>query len=383
MSSEQKTSTAPSREAKAERSQSAKAERALTDRQLVEKCLKGDQQQWEKLYHQCQPRLRNAIEILLGLNSPDKYLVDEISARVWHALLRDECRLLALYDPQRDSTLDAFLMGLARIEIMRHNRAERRRQSHELIRGRRKLEEQILQTQKLESLAILTGGIAHDFNNLLTGILGHADLVRRDLAADAPGHENLHHIVTAAKRAAALTKQMLVYSGRERSLFEEVDLTGVIAQAVGGLQERAGHSIRVTWHQEGENLRLRGDTGQLGQILKTLVTNATEAFNGGGGTVRVSTGFRQCGSAYLAEAHLGGSLTPGRYVFLEVSDDGCGMDEATRAKVFDPFFTTKFAGRGLGLAAVLGIVRSHRGAVKVASHPDDGTTVTVLLPPAA
>ena len=161
MSSEQKTSTAPSREAKAERSQSAKAEPALTDRQLVEKCLKGDQRQWEKLYHRCQPRLRNAIEILLGLNSPDKYLVDEISARVWHALLRDECRLLALYDPQRDSTLDAFLMGLARIEIMRHNRAERRRQSHELIRGRRKLEEQRSHDWK-------AGALMNEFASTLT-----------------------------------------------------------------------------------------------------------------------------------------------------------------------------------------------------------------------
>jgi two-component system, cell cycle sensor histidine kinase and response regulator CckA len=247
---------------------------------------------------------------------------------------------------------------------------------------RRKLEEQLLQTQKLESLAILTGGIAHDFNNLLTGILGHADLVRRDLSANAAGRENLQQIVTAAKRAAALTKQMLVYSGRERTLFEEVDLTAAITQVVGALQERAGNAIRVLWHREGEDLRLQGDKGQLGQVLKTLVTNAVEAFNGRSGTVSVTTGRRQCDSGDLAEAQLGGSLTPGSYVFLEVSDDGCGMDEATRAKVFDPFYSTKFAGRGLGLAAVLGIVRSHRGAVKVVSHPDSGTTVTVLLPPA-
>lgn len=248
---------------------------------------------------------------------------------------------------------------------------------------RRKLEMQIQQAQKLESLGILAGGIAHDFNNLLMTILGHADLALLGLPAESPVRDDLEEIVAASHRAADLCRQMLAYSGKGQFVIESVDL-GKLVQEMAHLLLVSVSKKAVLQFHFGSNLpRVEADPSQLRQVIMNLVTNASEAIGDKSGFISVHTGVMECDRTYLEDTHLGESLPEGRYVFLEVSDTGCGMSEEMRAKVFDPFFSTKFAGRGLGLAAVLGIVRGHKGAIRIHSECGKGSTFRVLLPVAS
>ena len=242
------------------------------------------------------------------------------------------------------------------------------------------LERQIQRAQKLESLGVLAGGIAHDFNNLLMGVLGNADLALMDMSPVSPVRENLKAIETAAKRAADLARQMLAYSGKGRFVVEPIDI-GEVAKEIGHLLVASISKKAVLKFNLPENLpAIEADATQMRQIVMNLVTNASEALGDEEGIVSITTGVRDCDQGYLGGMFLDEGLPSGRYVFIEVADTGCGMDTATCANVFDPFFTTKFTGRGLGLAAALGIVRGHKGAVKVSSEPGRGTTFTVLFP---
>ena len=249
-------------------------------------------------------------------------------------------------------------------------------------RERRALEEKIQKTQKLESLGVLAGGIAHDFNNLLMGILGNADLALLRMPPESPGRPNVQAIDTAAQRAADLTNQLLAYSGAGRFVVERVDLNRLVEETAGLLRTVISKKVVLRFALAPDLPPVEADATQIRQVVMNLITNASEAIEDRNGMVTVSTGVLEADRAYLSGTYLDESLPEGRYVYLEVSDTGCGMDEETRARIFDPFFTTKFTGRGLGLAAVLGIVRGHGGAIKVYSEPGRGTSVKVLLPEA-
>jgi PAS domain S-box-containing protein len=233
--------------------------------------------------------------------------------------------------------------------------------------------------QKLESLGILAGGIAHDFNNLLTGILGNASLLLDAAAEGSFEAQSLGELVNAAERAAQLTRQMLAYSGRVKFVTNQI-VVGDEAREIAALV-RASIPKHVRVHFDlGENEpRIDGDKSQIQQLLMNLVINAAEAIGPEGGNVRISTRRQRLGKRtpgfYPAE-----ELPAGSYLVLEVQDDGHGMTDDTRARIFDPFFTTKFTGRGLGLAAALGIVRGHRGGITVESAPGAGTTFRICLP---
>jgi len=248
---------------------------------------------------------------------------------------------------------------------------------------RRNLEAQIQQAQKLESLGVLAGGIAHDFNNLLMGILGNADLTLMNLDPESPMHSTVQDIHTTAVRASELVRQMLAYAGKGRFVVERLDLGEIVKETTQLLEVSISKKATLKYDY-GENVPLiEGDATQLRQILMNLITNASDALEDKNGVITVRTGVRECDRAFLRQTYLDDGLPAGTYAFAEVSDDGKGMDAETRLRVFDPFFTTKFVGRGLGLAAVLGIVRSHRGAIDIRSEPGVGTTFRVLFAQAA
>lgn len=255
---------------------------------------------------------------------------------------------------------------------------ERKRAEEE----RHKLEEKILQTQKMESLGVLAGGIAHDFNNLLTSIVGYADLAMHDLSPLSPARETVSLLMASARRATDLTKQMLAYSGKGKFVIEVVQLSAVVEEMTHLLEVSISKKCVLKYHFAHELPPVEVDVTQLRQVIMNLIINASEAIGDRSGVIAITTGAMECDDRYLAESYLDEDLPAGFYVYLEVSDTGCGMDAQTRARIFDPFFSTKFTGRGLGLAAVLGIIRGHKGAIKVYSEVGKGTTFKVLLPAA-
>ncbi|MCH7599338.1 MAG: PAS domain S-box protein [Myxococcales bacterium] len=243
----------------------------------------------------------------------------------------------------------------------------------------RDLEAQMVNTQKLESLGVLAGGIAHDFNNLLTPIMGEASLVLDEVPLDSPLRKRLLKIRQAAERAAALTNQMLSYAGKGPLQLEQIDLSQLVEE-MGRLVESAVSGKTVLEFDLATELPpMEADSAQISQVVINLISNASEALSDGEGKINVRTGVVNLSKA-PAKAIFSENLNPGRHVYLEVTDTGCGMDAETTSKIFDPFFTTKFTGRGLGLAAVAGIVRGHRGAVEINSEPDVGTSFRVLFP---
>jgi len=248
---------------------------------------------------------------------------------------------------------------------------------------RRQMEAQVQHVQKLESLGILAGGIAHDFNNLLMVILGHADLAGSELEEAAPAREHLAEIEGAARRAADLCKQMLAYAGKGRFVVRSLDLQTLIEEMLYMLQVSISKKAVLKCHFADVLPAIEADPSQIRQVVMNLVINASEAIGERSGVISVSTGVVDCDEASLAETWLDDDLLPGTYVSLEVADTGCGMEREVLGRIFDPFYTTKFAGRGLGMAAVLGIIRGHRGAVTVSSEPGRGTTFKVLFPACA
>ncbi len=248
------------------------------------------------------------------------------------------------------------------------------------ITERRRLEAKIQQAQKLESLGVLAGGIAHDFNNLLMGVLGHADLAILEMAPEAPGRHNIEHIRTAALRAGDLCKQLLAYSGKGRFVILSIDLAKLVEEMTHLLEVSVSRRAVLKYEFAPHVPAIEGDPTQIRQVVMNLITNASEAIVGAAGLIVVRVKAVDVDEQYLDRTYLHESLPTGHYVCLEVTDNGCGMDAETRKRIFDPFFSTKFTGRGLGLAAVLGIVRGHRGALQVYSEQHRGTTFRILLP---
>jgi PAS domain S-box-containing protein len=258
---------------------------------------------------------------------------------------------------------------------------ERRNQEQE----RRALEIRMQQAQRLESLGVLAGGIAHDFNNLLTPILGESRLALGDLPTNSPLRERLERILRAAQRAAELTQKMLANAGAESPRAERVDVSALVDEMARLVDSRASDEVEIRYELIKDLPSVEGDAAQIGQVVTNLVTNALEALERGPAFVAIRTGQVELAEELPSQPPgLGEPLAPGHYVFVEVEDSGCGMDAETLARIFDPFFTTKFTGRGLGLAAVLGIVRSHEGGIEIDSRPGKGTRFRVLFPvPAA
>jgi len=251
------------------------------------------------------------------------------------------------------------------------------------ITGQKRAAENMRQTQKLESLGILAGGIAHDFNNLLVGIVGNASLALEDIRSDSPARQSIQEVVAAGKRAAELTQQMLAYSGRGRFVVDRIDLSKYIREVVPLIQAAIPRTVALQLALQENLPAIEADTSQIQQLVMNLVINGAEAIpEGKTGTVTIVTSQQQLDERHVREHESAaiGELKPGTYVLLEVRDTGSGMDEATKATIFDPFFTTKFTGRGLCLAAVLGIVRGHAGAIEVDSAPERGTVFRVLFP---
>ena len=251
------------------------------------------------------------------------------------------------------------------------------------ITERKLAEESIRQSQKLESLGVLAGGIAHDFNNLLTSILGNCNLGSMVLPEDSPALPYLDQIEKATLRAADLSRQMLAYAGKGKVVIQRVDLNRLVHEMTELLSVSLSKKALIRYDLAPVLPEIMADPTQMQQVAMNLVTNASEAIpEGVSGSITLRTGELMVEKNYMTVTSLPVGLTPGRYVTLEVSDTGCGMTPEVIAKIFDPFFTTKFTGRGLGLSALLGIVRSHGGALKVYSEPGRGTSMKVFLPSA-
>ena len=249
------------------------------------------------------------------------------------------------------------------------------------ITERKLAEEALRQAQKMESLGVLAGGIAHDFNNLLVAMLGQASLALTQLPPESSARAHVEKAVKAAERAADLTRQMLAYSGRGQFEKRPLNLNALIQENLHLFEVAVPKNVRLRSESAEPLPLIEGDVGQLQQVVMNLIINAAEAIGERPGTVTVTTGMQ----AVSAEddplwRYTGEPLVPGAYVVLEVSDDGSGMSAETQSKIFDPFFTTKFTGRGLGLAAVLGIVRGHGGGLSVDSEVGRGTRFRLFFP---
>jgi two-component system, cell cycle sensor histidine kinase and response regulator CckA len=248
----------------------------------------------------------------------------------------------------------------------------------------RELDRRLLHAQKLESLGLLAGGVAHDFNNLLAGILGQVGLARRRLHdKPAQADEALAQIEQLVRRAADFTKQLLTYAGRGQAQITEVDLGQLVEELRGMVEVMLPSGDALVFERHEQLPMVRGDRSQLQQVVMNLLTNAAEALGESGVKVVVRVAELDLGEDELRERYGRTDLAHGRYVELEVRDDGVGMDDAVLARLFDPFYTTKANGRGLGMSAVQGIVRSHDGHIHVESRPGEGTTFRVLLPVAS
>lgn len=255
---------------------------------------------------------------------------------------------------------------------------ERKRAEEE----RKRLETKMLQAQKLESLGVLAGGIAHDFNNLLTGVLGNASLALVELEEGSPVRDYLIDIETAARRAAELCNQMLAYAGKGKFITQAVELGTTALELVRLLESSISKKIQIHYEIEENLPPILADAAQIRQVVMNLITNAADAIGDQPGIITVIARRQYCDSNHLRGLATGYEPEPGIYVCLVVKDTGCGMSPEIQQCIFDPFFTTKFTGRGLGLAAVLGIVRGHHGAIKVESTPGSGTAFTIYFPAA-
>jgi PAS domain S-box-containing protein len=242
------------------------------------------------------------------------------------------------------------------------------------------LERKLLHAQKLESLGVLAGGIAHDFNNLLMVILGNLDLALQDLSPVSAARMGIENAIQATRRATDLTRQMLAYSGKGRFMVSRVDLNDLVRENADLFRTAVSRMVTIQLCLNTERSIIEADPGQIQQVIMNLLTNASEAVGEQAGEITLSTGMTECDEVQLSRSRVEERPEPGRFAFVEVTDTGSGMDAGTQERLFDPFFTTKFTGRGLGMSAVLGIVRGHKGAILVESERERGTTIRVLFP---
>ncbi len=254
--------------------------------------------------------------------------------------------------------------------------SQRRRAEEE----RRQMEAHSQQAQKLESLGLLAGGIAHDLNNMLVGILGNACLAQAQIGDDEAVRDRLSRVVGACERAAKVIRQILTYSGRVTCDAEPCELNALVEEMAEFMRAAVPKHIQLQIELEREPATIEADSGQFQQMLMNLLVNAVEAIGSKDGCVTVATHTLVMDGSAPRRLFAGQTVPPGRYACVSVSDDGCGMSRETLARVFEPFFSNKGAGRGLGLSAMLGVVRAHRGFVHVESEPGKGTRFTLAFP---
>lgn len=245
---------------------------------------------------------------------------------------------------------------------------------------RKRVEKQLLHTQKLESLGVLAGGIAHDFNNILTAIIGNADLAFKKISKESPAAVNLQRIEQAAARAAGLAKQMLAYSGKGKFVVEQINQNNLLEEMLHMLEVSISKKAVLHLNLHTPLPTVEADAAQLNQVVMNLIINASEALGENNGSITITTSHKEFDQCYFGINWPTENLKAGDYVVLDVADTGCGMKKETLEKIFDPFFTTKFTGRGLGMAAVFGIIKGHKGAIKISSEPGKGSLFEILLP---
>jgi PAS domain S-box-containing protein len=243
-----------------------------------------------------------------------------------------------------------------------------------------RMERQMLESQKLESLGLLAGGIAHDFNNILMAVIGNLDIALLETAPDSEVHSLMTEAQQAAQRATGLTKQLLAFSGRGRYAAVPIDLNALIDETMHMLRAGVSENASLRMDLDPTLPMIEADPSQVQQIIMNLVVNASEAIGDRRGSITLTTRARHCDDRTLARSRLERKPPPGMYVALEISDTGCGIDRAVMNRLFEPFFTTKFTGRGLGLSAAMGIMDNHGGAIMVESEPGAGSTFTILFP---
>ncbi|MDJ0783732.1 MAG: response regulator [Desulfosarcinaceae bacterium] len=248
---------------------------------------------------------------------------------------------------------------------------------------RLRMVKRLQQSGKLEAVSTLAGGIAHNFNNLLMTILGNVEMARMQLSPDSEINSRIDAIQKAADRAAELSTLMLTYVGQSKLSFDTLDLGALVLEMTRVLKATSPHADQLTAETPVAETYISGDPGKIGQVITDVVTNAIEATADDNRQITLRTERRHCDAAFFEKHVLYEPMPPGEYVCLEIEDNGVGMDAQTLEKVFDPFFTTKFTGRGLGLAAAVGIIRAHQGTIALSSSPTKGTIVTALFPPAA
>jgi|GEM_PF-1976223 len=293
---------------------------------------------------------------------------------------------LALYSPEPRAPTSEQLSRLRAAARMTGLAVERGR-AEEALRDKRKreleLEEQLRQAAKMEALGVLAGGVAHDFNNVLATILGNAELAL-DLLGEGTDPDEvqdlLREVITASQRAGDFCKQMLAYAGRGALRDKVIELGGLLPQLTSLVQAAVSKKCSLQYALDPRAIHVRGDENQLLQVVMNLITNAAEAIGEEAGSITVATATVSLDQAALERLAPEMELAAGDYAKITVSDTGCGMDAETMARIFDPFYTTKFTGRGLGLAAVQGIIRKHGGVIDIDSEVGKGTTFTVLLP---
>jgi PAS domain S-box-containing protein len=331
---------------------------------------------WTDCVHRREPVIHNDYPSLphkKGLPPGHVPLSRELTVPV----LRDDrvVAILGVGNKQVDYSQDdvAVVMELASMLMDLVARKQAEESQHQL-------ELQLLHAQKLESLGVLAGGIAHDFNNILAGIRGYADLVLTELPPGTPAYQRVEEICTATRRAADLTRQILTYAGKGHFHPEPLDLSQVVEDMRRMLEVAVSKKATLSFNLAADLPATQADVSQIRQVLMNLVANAAEALGESPGLVSITTCALRLENDLPVASMFGNRLPQGEYVVMEVADTGVGMDEATQRKVFDPFYSTKFAGRGLGLATVQGIVRTHQGAVLVSSRLGEGSTFRVLLP---
>jgi PAS domain S-box-containing protein len=244
------------------------------------------------------------------------------------------------------------------------------------ITQHRRDREQGLAAQKLESLGVLAGGVAHDFNNLLGSILANSELLLADLPAGAAAREGIDRINAVAARAAEIVRELMTFAGQENPKFEPVDVSSLVREMLELLKVSISKLAVIRVELADGLPAVMANASQIRQVVMNLITNASEALGNAGGVISVGSDLRWI----RRDDPESGDLAEGGYVRLRIGDTGCGMSKEIQDRIFDPFFSTKFSGRGLGLAAVQGIVRSHRGTIQLTSAPGEGASFEILLP---
>ena len=365
----------------------------VQDTELVRELISKESK--EKVELECVDRMQKGLNSLTSLNNIDIVLLDltlpdsqgletfarvqaksgEIPIIVMTGHDDDQVALKAVQAGAQDFLVKGRFDGNLLVRTMRHS-IERKRAEEE----RQRLETQMQYTQKLESLGVLAGGIAHDFNNLLMTIVARAGLALRALSPESPVREHIKQIEKAGLRGGELANQMLVYAGRGKPVIQPVNISNLIKEMAHLLHVSISKQAILHQDLDPQPPTIQADIAQLRQIVMNLITNASEAIGERGGMVTLATGSTTIIREDFRDWHVVGDLPSKPCVYLDVRDSGSGMDAETLPKIFDPFFTTKFTGRGLGLAALLGIVRAHGGAVAVWSQPKEGTYFRLFFP---